>query len=340
MRSANVMFCHRGKGWRFWIDRSSPISRGQSLGISLNGLFELETLSRPSLKPLETFHEDDWEDFEFRSDVAEMLTFSGLGRKAQRHLDCARKGFRLRCEGEEHHEFFSPLYCDLRFCPRCAPRRFARLYAKHLPALEYIRRHPIPGFRLREITLTTTNTGTLSSKQIKEFNKHVKKTLRLLMKGTKRWGAICVDEVGFNNTNLHAHILIYCPYIEQARMAAVWREVSGHQVAWIEQAHVFGPKALLHLLKYVSKPPADDPAIIGQLEVAFHGTRRVHALGFFYDFADGDEDNEASEWTTCPKCGAQLVALLGFRPVYQLRSEGLSFIGEFHPVRRRKEWVN
>jgi hypothetical protein len=168
----------------------------------------------------------------------------------------------------------------------------------------------------------------------------VKKTLRLLMKGTKRWGAICVDEVGFNNTNLHAHILIYCPYIEQARMAAVWREVSGHQVAWIEQAHVFGPKALLHLLKYVSKPPADDPAIIGQLEVAFHGTRRVHALGFFYDFADGDEDNEASEWTTCPKCGAQLVALLGFRPVYQLRSEGLSFIGEFHPVRRRKEWVN
>ena len=315
-------------------------SEAQAWGISLADRYDLETLCRPSLKPLEKFTAEDHADFEFRSHVAEVLMFAGLTGKAARYLDCARKGVVLRCQGHEQHEFLSPMYCDLRFCPRCAPRRFARLYAKHSAVLGHIHRHPIRGFRLRGITLTSRNTGELVTDQIKKFNKDVKKTLRLLMKGVKGWGAIWVNEVGFNNTNLHTHVLIYSPYIEKEKLKAIWQKVSGHVVAGIRQSQFIGPKALLYMLKYVSKPPSDDPEMVGRLEVAFHGTRRVHALGLFYDFAGGDEDNLQSEWKNCPLCGAALVREKGFHPVHELRARALRSISDCRAERRRNKWVN
>jgi hypothetical protein len=154
------------------------------------------------------------------------------------------------------------------------------------------------------------------------------------------WGAIWVAEVGFNNTNLHAHVLVYGPYIEQERLAATWQEVSGNQVAWIQQARVRGPKALLHLLKYVSKPPSDKPEILGQLEVAFHGTRRVHAIGAFFSFAVTEEEFGQTDWLVCPKCGAKLMVLPDRRMIVDLQAEGLPSIGEFWPRSKAKNWVN
>jgi hypothetical protein len=159
------------------------------------------------------------------------------------------------------------------------------------------------------------------------------------MKGQKDWGAIWCDEVGFNNTNLHAHILFYGPYISQDRLADVWQEVSGHQVVFITKAHANGPKALIHLLKYVSKLPADDPGAIGLLEVAFHGRRRVHALGAFYNFVGEDTDNCESEWNTCPYCGAEITRLPGAVRIETLIREGRTFIGK-RRLERRNKWVN
>jgi hypothetical protein len=160
------------------------------------------------------------------------------------------------------------------------------------------------------------------------------------MKGVKGWGAIWVNEVGFNNTNLHTHVLIYCPYIEKETLKAIWRQVSGHVVAGIRQSQLFGSKALLYMLKYVSKPPSDDPEMVGRLEVAFHGTRRVHALGLFYDFAGGDEDNLQSEWKNCPLCGAALTREKGCHSVEKLRARGLRLITECRAERRKNKCVN
>ena len=64
----------------------------------------------------------------------------------------------------------------------------------------------------------------------------VKTTLKTSYARDKDWGAIWCDEVGFNNTNLHAHVLFYGPYIDQARLAEVWNEISGHQVVFIKKA--------------------------------------------------------------------------------------------------------
>ncbi|HEY4776021.1 MAG TPA: protein rep [Candidatus Acidoferrales bacterium] len=309
-------------------------------GISFGERFELEALCRSNLKRLDKFDDDDWVDLNFRIQVAETLSENGLGKKAHRYLMCSRQAFVLRCQGDAHHEFFSPSYCDLRFCRFCSKRQFARLFAKHSSVLEFIRRNPRRAFRLRQITLTSRNTGILIHENIKIFNAAVKEALNLLMNGVKGWGAIAVLEIGFNNSNLHAHILAWCPYIEQSRLAKVWRQVSGHEVVWISEERVSGRKALLYMLKYVSKPPSDRPQIIGQLEVAFHKTRRVHCYGLFYNFNGDEEDGDRREWMECPKCGAEMKRVKGIRFVFQLRRQGLQLIGNFRQQRKNKSWVN
>jgi hypothetical protein len=309
-------------------------------GISVHDRYELEGVSRASLKSLDQYQEQDFAELDFRSKVAGVLAKAGLEKKADRYLLCSSQAFILRCEGPERHEFFSPDYCDLRFCEICAMRQFCRLRAKHSPVLDFINQNPRPGFRLRSITLTSTNEHGLTHKQIITFNPQVKKTLLRLMKGVKGWGAIAVLEVGFNNWNLHAHILAWCPFIEQKELAAVWHQISGHQVVWISEAEGSGQAALGYLLKYVSKPPSKIPENIGQLEIAFHGTRRVHCYGLFYNFSGEDVDGEKSKWTGCPKCGAPLERIQGTFDVHEMPRKGLEFIGNVRRQKEKTKWVN
>jgi ribosomal protein S27AE len=282
---------------------------------------------------------DDELDEEWRGRVAQVLIENNLFSKANRYMECSRYAYLYECKGEEKHSLFSPIYCDLRFCPRCAPRQFARLIEKYEPILRAVSAHPKAGFRLREITLTTRNTGSLTPAQIKRFNLDVKKTLKSVMRDVDEWGAIWCDEVGFNNTNLHAHVLLYSPYLPQSELAEVWNRISGHEVVYITEAQRSGGKALIHMLKYVSKPPANDPGQIGLLETAFHGTRRVHALGIFYNFAGGDTDNVHSQWENCPHCGAGLTKLPGTARIERVILDGRTYVGT-KSTARRKEWVN
>jgi ribosomal protein S27AE len=282
---------------------------------------------------------DDGPDEEWRGQVAQVLIEHKLLSKANRYVECCRYAHLYQCKGEKPHDLFSPIYCDLRFCPRCGTRQFARLIKKYEPVLKAVSAYKKAGFRIREITLTTRNTGDLTSAQIKKFNRDIKKTLKSLMHGLKGWGAIWCDEVGCGNTNLHAHILFYGPFISQSRLAEVWNEISGHQVVYIAESRKHGGKALLYMLKYVSKPPASDPIQIGLLEVAFHGTRRVHALGIFYNFVGEDTDNVNSEWGNCPHCGADLTKLPGSVRIEKAITDGRTFVGT-KSTPRRKIWVN
>jgi hypothetical protein len=328
-----------GGGDTGMIDVARATAESISWGIPLREWMELRAKVYGNVDAFGDFTVDEDEEEEWRGRVAEVLIENHLAPKANRYIECSRYGVRLQCKGKECHDLFSPLYCDLRYCPRCGPRQFARLIEKYSPVVKLLSSQRRSGYCPREITLTTRKADNLTSAQIKRFNEDVKKTLKRLTDGKEGWGAIWCDEVGFNNTNLHAHILFYGPYIEQSCLAAAWQEISGHQVVFITKAHVNGPKALIHLLKYVSKPPADDPGIIGQLEVAFHGRRRVHALGVFYNFVGDDSDNLNSEWKTCPHCGAELIRLPGTARIEKLIMEGRAFVGSRHPERKR-EWVN
>jgi hypothetical protein len=278
--------------------------------------------------------EEDW-----RLEVADVLVENALAPKANRLLQCSRYAHLYQCKGETRHKLFSPIYCDLRFCPRCASRQFARLFKKYDPIVGALAAKKHAGFRLREITLTSANLGSLTSPQIKQFNLAVKLTLHKLMRKEEGWGAIWCDEVGFDNTNLHAHILFYGPYIDQRKLARVWNQVSGHQVVWIKEARGNGSLALSYMLKYVSKPPSFNARQVGLLEVAFHRTRRIDSLGVFRGLAGRDSDAEYSEWTCCPHCGADIEKQPGNPRIEKAILEGRTFVGTKH-TQRRKEWVN
>jgi len=321
------------------IDVTKAVAEAGAWGIGLRDWMELRTHVYGNVDGFGDCDLEDASDEEWRGRVAQVLIENGLAPKANRYIECCRYGVRLQCKGPVTHELFSPLYCDLRYCPRCGPRQFARLIEKHSPAVNAVCKQKKPGYLLREITFTSLNTGELSSLQVKRFNQNVKAAVKKAFAKSDAWGALWCDEVGFNNTNLHAHVLVYGPYIEQAVLAETWRTISGDSVVYIRKAHVNGPKALIHLLKYVSKMPADVPEIIGQLEVAFHKCRRVHALGVFYNFSGDDTDNIESEWTTCPHCGADLERLPGTFRLEKLIMEGRTFVGLRHPE-RKQSWVN
>jgi ribosomal protein S27AE len=321
------------------IDVAKSAAQSCEWGISLAEVMELRAHVYGNVDAFGDYNADDDKDEEWRSRVAQVLIDNHLVAKANRYIECSRYGVRYQCNGPDAHKLFSPIYCDLRYCPRCGPRQFARLIEKYAPVVKILASRRSPANRPRELTLTTRNTGVLTSAQVKLFNENVKKTLKILFAGNKECGAIWCDEVGFNNTNLHAHIFYYGPYIDQARLAEVWNEVSGNQVVFIKKAHVNGPKALIHLLKYVAKLPGDKPEIIGQLEVAFHGRRRIHAIGVFYNFTGNDTDNVKSEWSTCPHCGAELTRMPGAVRIETLIKEGRTFIGIRH-CERKRAWVN
>lgn len=310
-------------------------------GISLRDSFELKVHAFGNVDFFGDLRIEDKNEQEFRGRVAQVLIDHDLHQKARRYLECLRYGIRLQCEGPQQHALFAVVHCDLRFCPCCGPRQFARLIEKYSPVLRSVSGQRRRGYALREITLTCRKSASLTSAQVKKFNEDVKKALKVVAADAEDWGAIWCDEVGFNNTNLHAHILFYGPYVEQSRLAEVWRAISGHQVVFITKAHVNGPKALIHLLKYVSKPPSDDPEIIGQLEVAFHGRRRVHALGVFYNFASDDShDHQPNPWKSCPHCGAGLTRQPGTVRLENLVMEERTFIGTRRPEGEKRAWVN
>jgi hypothetical protein len=315
------------------------VREAQAWGITELDRLELEKVSRAGSAPGVTHEAEQWDTFDFRFAVSEALIEKGLLSKGWRYRDCSRKGMVVECQGPVKHRFAILYRCDLRFCRFCAPRAYMRLAQKHAPVLEYVRTHPIPGYRLRVMTLTSLNTGALTKELVDAFNGYVKKTLHTLMRGRKGWGALSVDEVGFNNFNLHAHILFYGPYVDQDELKRVWQKISGFQVVWIELAETDGREALSYMLKYVGKPPSDDPAILAQLEAAFHGARRVFAYKFFYNFKP-EKKLEEREDRACPLCGAALSTIRERRPLSMLRAEGLPMLDSVRCEKGKHTWVN
>ena len=321
------------------LDSHDFAGEAQAWKIALQDRMELEEVSRTRRVPGAFHAAERWGTFDVRNVVSEELINRGLLNKGLHYRDCHRKGMVVECQGPIKHRFAMPYCCDLRFCSFCAPRAYMRLANKHAPVLEHVRKHPIKGYRLREITLTSLNTGILTKELVDAFNGYVKKTLHKLMKGKNGWGALSVDEVGFNNFNLHAHILFYGPYIEQDDLKRVWQEISGFEVVWIKEADEDGREALSYMLKYVGKPPADDPAVLAQLEAAFHRARRVFAYKFFYNFKPEKEVDQPED-RACPVCGAPLTIIRELRPLSILRAEGLPILESARHEKGKGEWVN
>src|SRR4029077_6283414 len=82
-----------------------------------------------------------------------------------------------------------------------------------------------------------------------------------------------------------------------------------------------------HHLKYVSKPPSNDPRRLAAIEAAFsvpRVVRKVHSMGAFYNLRDVSErEIEESGTQECPCGGGPLCLDSGYRPVSELVVAGI-----------------
>jgi hypothetical protein len=257
-----------------------------------------------------------------------------LGResKAQRLACCARFARRIECAGG--HSFRQTFRCGLRFCRACAPQVFQELFAKYVGLERLVQKRP--HWVLARLDFTVRNTGKMpTADAIRAMNLAVRKTLKRLLKGKKGWGYLWCDEFGFENTNLHCHGLYYGPYLPHNQVLDAWeKETKDSLRASIQSARGDFRKALYHLLKYVSKPPGDDPRHLAQLEAAFSGVRRVHTLGLFYN-PDLHEEDDPKE-LKCPHCDGHLFVVGAYCSIGDLESSGLRDIETVRRETRRQ----
>jgi hypothetical protein len=206
-----------------------------------------------------------------------------------------------------------------------------------------------PHYRHREMVvakldITTKNLGRmLSPQEVRLFNKLIRKLMYSLGLPPGKWGVLLCDEFGGHNTNLHAHCVYVGPWVPQAELSRRWREVcagtvfEGSYIVSIKRARSF-PHALAHALKYPGKyVSASDPERLAELEATFHGVRRVHALGAFYNAApDEPGDDEACDGDVCPECGSAMIKRGSWEPVSKLEAEGRVDLCEYRRRQARK----
>lgn len=173
--------------------------------------------------------------------------------------------------------------------------------------------------------------------QVRRLNRHIRKFARAIERdfGIRRrdYGILFCDELGGNNTNLHAHGIYVGPFLPQKNKALsrLWARVTG-----IAGAHLMIKKAdrleqaLFHAIKYPAKfAEIAEPCRLADLELVFHRVRRVHALAGFYNAPkpEDDQDSNAGECRKCPACGEQLSQPTFWTAIAVLVGQGLKDAG-------------
>lgn len=167
----------------------------------------------------------------------------------------------------------------------------------------------------------------LTSERIQWFNQRIRSVMRQKeIAGGSEYGILWVDEVGYETRgrrahrkagglNLHAHGIYYGPRLDWHKLHDAWVHVTGGDGLGVWLTFIKGwrktpereiRRALAHMLKYVSKIPAETPERIAALEIAFDGVRRVHAGGIFYALVPPDDDlhqlRADDPGDCCPEC--------------------------------------
>jgi hypothetical protein len=303
---------------------------------------------------------------------AQSMIGLGLPKKAQRVLACSLLGGEVICRSG--HKFSVKYACGSRYCRMCGPKAAARLFAKYCDPLlrvaaELLRcnradcqecehsRHdksvphwpPIrkikPKNVIAKLDFTLKNTGKADSERVKFLNRCIRRFFRAVEKrfsiARSQYGVLWCDELGGNNTNVHAHAVYVGPWLpqEKKQLSKLWAEITkdGSFIVSIKYAKSF-PAALMHALKYSAKfVYSSTPERRAQLEKIFHRTRRVHTLAAFYNpkvHLDSQETFSVQK-LRCPICNEQVSEPNGWRPMAELEAKGLRDIRELHHQKRR-----
>ena len=291
------------------------------------------------------YSEDEaWATGGDRGKVAELLFEARFEAKAHRFWKCHREGIPLDCSRDSAHKFFVPYQCGCRFCENCAPVLQRQLSARYLgPVMSVVNaRAARPGYTLARVNFSVRSTGEVfTAERVRWFNDCIRKLFRRLFP-EEDYGVLWVDEVGYEKhgrhavrkaegLNLHAHGLYIGPRLDWHKVRDLWVEITGGDglgvwltflKGWCHDPEGAIRRAWGHLVKYVSKVPAETPQRIAALEIAFAGVRRVHSLGLFYKVAPLDDQlrqfRPEDSGRRCPVCGAGFY--LDFRPWAKMTS--------------------
>ena len=145
---------------------------------------------------------------------------------------------------------------------------------------------------------------------------------------------IPVSEFGFDNTNYHFHTCFFGPYLEQSRLAEIFREESRKalgqesRIVWIQAAKRGFRSTLAHALKYTAKQPSSTPEKLARYESVLVGVRRYAKRGFLQGVVLEEEKRGTPK---CPECKQPLkrVAGLGVLPLSEV--QGVPFLPEDEP---------
>ena len=267
----------------------------------------------------------------------------GLHTKAVRQARCGVFGSRLDCSNTEcGRRYYRSFRCKNRYCLKCGRRIYNELFRRYLglaPAVDALLR--IRGRLIAKLDFTTVNLGRMPTRdEVREFNACIKRFCRALERALRisgrDYGLVYCDEFGGGGTNLHAHGVYVGPVIPRQwfgqgnKLSEMWKNAcrgtvfEGSFIVSAKSTDCFG-RGLGHALKYAGKFVDKDPVRLAALELAFHGVRRIHALGAFYNALSNDEGHEAGDTGgSCPQCGSALLLLdIGiWHPICNLRREG------------------
>lgn len=214
------------------------------------------------------------------------------------------------------HEIKVLVDCKNRFCSQCAPRRSARISNRLNWLVNHIK--PLPGYRLKMITLSTSNCS-----DIRSGVSHLLKSFRKLRQRTfwreKVEGGGFVIEITGRPGNWHPHIhaVLYSSYMPWRRLWKDWKQVSGGNAVYITSCSP--DAAMRYITKYISKSIVP-PHLQVQLSMELSRYRLFQRFGSWHGLK-----LPSRVWDyRCESCG---------------RCDWLADVYQEHIQRRYKTWL-
>ena len=276
---------HLGCGINAWssttsLDNREYLSVRRSQRVSVSPSFFSKSVAIP------TFNLWDARD---RTALISELSALGFSHYADKLSQCGEIGGSLFCN-DCGHTLVVTNRCDLRICPDCNKRRFARLYNRYMSALR--------GKSLRFLTLTAPNVSELVREDYRELRDMVTRFRELKWVRERILGGFYSLEVthGVNGWNLHVHMLYEGAYMPQSEVSKRWEEVSGCYIVDIRRANVGGVK---ELIGYSTKSPRFRSAYLyAEYLDAISRTRLVQGFGSLFNIVPPHRGI-----LECPDCG-------------------------------------
>lgn len=118
-------------------------------------------------------------------------------------------------------------------------------------------------------------------------------------------GYLASLELGSNANMIHAHAIVYGPYIPQKKLSQSWLKLTGDSFIVDIRAVRSPKKAARYVLKYISKPPQTDSLYqVASYATAIKGTRRIRTGGIFFNRIRKKITEPLKN--DCPYCGQPL----------------------------------